>query len=268
MNHAIFVSDLSNLRFYKEGLFDRLYYGNEFCEHLMPSPEQLRAALEFASDKNISFTFVSPILYERGLEKASELIGILPDDAEVVVNDFGLLEYISGRRLRLVAGRLLVSAIKDPRIGRESSFQQYFQASNLQPAFMNMLRDKGFRRVEIDNVRQGLDLSGAGDFSASLYYPFVSCSVARKCLFANMKSQSESDFPNTGFASACSGNCEGRAMSALVGGCRIAIMGNAQFYRNDSPPNCAESSCIDRFTYMPVFPNSNNRGFCVKEHDK
>ncbi len=258
MEYAIFISDISSLKHFHIREFTRVYYGSEFCEHLMPSSAQMAAVLDFASNYKAAFTLVTPILYESGLKKANELLERLPSGTEVVINDLGLLDTAAALGLVPVHGRLLLSSVKDPRIGKDAPFKEYFSSHNIQSSYVRMMKARGVSRIEIDNVWQSYDLSRIEGVSMSLYYPFVSCSTTRKCLFANLAGGGDCGVGGLGFPVSCDRKCGGRAIRADLAGRQITIMGNAQFYRNDAPPSYFDSEPIDRLVYMPVIPNSND----------
>lgn len=258
MESAIFISDIPALKYFSMSRFDRIYYGNEFCEHLLPAARQVEAVLEFAGANRVPVTLVTPILYEAGLEKAEALLEMLPRGAEVVFNDFGLLDAIKSLGLVPVHGKMLFASTKDPRIGCGSPSQEFFRAHNLQPPYLDMLQKLGVGRVEIDNALQGYDLSPFPGMPVSIYYPFVSCTVTRKCVFANAHAASAGLRGGAGFVVECNRQCQGRILQADIGGGAVSIMGNAQFYRNETPPGNLDAMGVDRTVYMPVFPNSNS----------
>src|SRR6185436_7072689 len=53
--------------------FTRCAYGNEFCEHLIPSAEQLKAVLTAAHDREMSVTFLTPYVSDAGIESLKPL---------------------------------------------------------------------------------------------------------------------------------------------------------------------------------------------------
>ena len=50
MQRALYLAPRAALQA-PDGDFDRLYYGAEFCEHLLPSPDDLRRARDWAADQ-------------------------------------------------------------------------------------------------------------------------------------------------------------------------------------------------------------------------
>src|SRR5580700_645621 len=69
--------------------FTRTAYGTEFCEHLLPSTDALRAVVETGRP----LTFLTPYLSDHGIAQLRRLLPLL-QDAEVVFNDWGVLRLL------------------------------------------------------------------------------------------------------------------------------------------------------------------------------
>jgi collagenase-like PrtC family protease len=118
VEHAFYISDPADLKYFHNSRFDRIYFGNEFCEFLLPSVEQLANVLEFAARSGVEFTLMTPPCAENCLEKCERLIETLPANAEVVFNDWGLPQAIRDAGKTPVHGRLLCKARKPPKANR------------------------------------------------------------------------------------------------------------------------------------------------------
>lgn len=254
MEKAIFISDPGDLKYFYLSRFQRIYFGNEFCLNHLPTPGQLQSILRFADGENVAFTLVTPFFQDHAYPGLEQLLDLLPAGSEVVFNDWGLAGAIAERRLVPVHGRLLCSVVRDPRIPRDFAFMAYFRSHNLQPPYMQLLRDKGVPRFELDNVRQGYDLEPVPGLAASLYYPFVFCSVTRKCIFANTAANPA----KFRIAANCSRACLHKRIKTRVDNHEIFIEGNAQYYVNESRPASPGDWGVDRTVFMPVFPNHNS----------
>ncbi|MGM5482210.1 MAG: radical SAM protein [Nanobdellota archaeon] len=91
---------------------DRVYFGSEFCERLLPS----NAMLKKVKEKNEKITFVTPPLTDIGIEKVLDLINVLDTKDEIMINDWGLYETIKKKDNPLIFGRILGAEIlKKPR---------------------------------------------------------------------------------------------------------------------------------------------------------
>src|SRR5690349_5953274 len=74
--------------------FSRCVYGNEFCEHLIPSREKLEAILAAADNVDLPVTFLTPYCSDAGIEALKPLFHLLSlsrGPVEVVFNEWGVL---------------------------------------------------------------------------------------------------------------------------------------------------------------------------------
>ena len=177
----------------KESLkgFDRIYYGAEFCEHLLPAEKDLAAMVDLAYEEGKEFTFVTPFVTDSGIKKLNALLPFLAKKmqcAEVVFNDFGVLSLINENNLMPVMGRLLTKQKNDPRtvmlrgkIGKEA--YNYFQRSNFEwEEMQEFLKANKIRMVEVNNLLQGIELPKAKNLKISLHYPDVYVTTTRLCM--------------------------------------------------------------------------------------
>jgi hypothetical protein len=252
MEKAFHVQNISQLQHFPAG-FSRLYFGNETCERLIPSTEEVQKAKQFCKQKGISFSLVTPFCTDAGLAKLKPLLPTLFPEDELIANDFGVLKFASPSRAVKVAGRLLNKQARDPRI---ASFKQMpsgllrhlSQSQASSPQFLKILSGLGARRVELDNLAQGIgtDLSKTG-FSASLYFPLVFVAATRMCLLANAGKISDSK--KAGILP-CAQECS-QFHFKLTNSCfpkPLLLTGNAIFFENESIPSEKElaSLGIDR----------------------
>ncbi|MDA8442681.1 MAG: hypothetical protein M0Z55_09955 [Peptococcaceae bacterium] len=170
--------------------FTRLYFGQEFCERLLPTTAELSSAFMAANQQQLEFSLVTPYVTEQGLQQVAELLcclAQLKQDCEVVVNDWGVLHLLHSKhpQLKPVLGRMLNKVWRDPRILRNLPTDlRLFQTCSLSGKPMQALLCRyGVQRVEIDYPPQGLDpeLDKWG-FSISLYLPFGCITTGRMCL--------------------------------------------------------------------------------------
>jgi hypothetical protein len=190
----------------------RLYFGQEFCEHLVPSAEDLTQAYYYCRQLGWEFTYVTNCCTDEGLARQRESLAFLAeqDDAiEVVVNDWGLFRLMRREFPRLipVLGRLLdkqkrlghYTSPKSPppinRDGLEAPEDELRQAqlealrdtAFANPEFRTELRELGFARIDLDIVPQGISLPQEPDgLGASCYYPWGYLAGARNCLTAGV----------------------------------------------------------------------------------
>lgn len=128
-----------------------LYFGSEFCEHLLPSGGVLQRVLRFAEGRALKFALLTPVASPDVLRRLETLLPLLPPGAEVIVNDWGVGRLVAERfpDLRAVAGRILCRMVKDPRLAATEWSGQC--GLNLDSAPLQaVLRRIGIRRFEID----------------------------------------------------------------------------------------------------------------------
>jgi len=118
---ALHFTDPRSLERLSEGGADsvsRLYFGNEFCNHLIPSSRTLSEVLARSRELGLLFSLVTPTVTDSGIDALGRLFRSLPDGSEVIVSDWGVLRLARTEfpSLLPVAGRLLCKIMKDPRL--------------------------------------------------------------------------------------------------------------------------------------------------------
>ena|GEM_PF-4523168 len=253
LEKAMYVSDPCDLKHFVSDIFGRLYFGNEYCERLLPSRRQLEWVAAFSAENNIGLTFTTPFCLDSSFPAVEDLLDRLPAGTEVVFNDWGLLNSIVQRDLRPVHGRLLCSIRKDPRIVADDRGRYYHRSHNIQSFYQAFLIENNVSRVELDNAPQGWELMLDPLLSASIYFPFVTCSITRKCSFANAAAGSV----KYKVIDHCAGQCAGRVLSLDLDGKNVLVKGNAHFFVNSEIPALLQQWNVTRIVYMPVIPNHN-----------
>jgi hypothetical protein len=178
----------------------RIYYGPEFCEHLLPSPERLRRVLAAALEAgSLPVTLLLPWATDAGLARIGPLLAVFEEKAgpgaEAVVNDWGVLRLL--RRefpgLTPVLGRLMNKMMRDPRVapfystGPAEARKALSGSSARLPAYQRFLLDAGVRRIELDPLLQGIDqdLDGTG-LRSTLWLPFGYAASGRICVSGSL----------------------------------------------------------------------------------
>lgn len=239
LQQAFLAPSLSALENFPEKA-DILYFGQEFCDRLLPSKKELLQAKQFCERQGLKFSFVTPYLTENGLKHAISLSGLLSQEDELVVNDFGLL-YAAMRKFpkpALVAGRILNRQYRDPRIASfkgavPEQFTQHLQLSSAASGmFQKFLKEHSVERAELDNLKQGIstDLSKSG-IKGSIHVPFVFVATGRMCLSANSDKIS---FHKTVGVLPCSKECQRyqfQLQNTLFNE-RLFLFGNTVFFKN------------------------------------
>jgi len=262
MEQAIFISKVENLKYFSPD-FSRLYFGNEFCEHLIPSVAELDQVLDFVSGNSLDFTFVTPYVTNNGLRRLEVLFQEVAQkrpNSEIVFNDYGVLRILCNRysELEPVMGRLLNRMKRGPRLmvvmdKLPQTTVEYFRSSNLTlPVLTKFLNDKGVRRVELDNVLQGFDFA-LNDLSASLYLPFAYVTTTRLCLTNSCDIPEREEligiFP-------CQRECQKYTfyLRSEIMPVILIRKGNTIFFENGALPEGIEEMGITRIVTEPEIP--------------
>jgi hypothetical protein len=159
--------------------FSRTYYGNEYCEALIPSLEELEMCLTASLERGLSFTFITPHATDRYLailEDCFELLATAAEGIEVVVSDWGVLRLLRRQYQNLtpVLGRMLNRAHSEHETSRAKNLT-YFP-------YRRFLWNWGVKRIEFDCPVQllGIDLGRTG-LQVSIYFPHDCCVLGGGC---------------------------------------------------------------------------------------
>ncbi len=212
IGHLIALERLASLGL-NEDAVSRLYFGQEFCEHLVPDPETVVQALFMARQMGWDFTYVTGNAVDFTLDRIAANIEALNaasggDHAiEVVVNDWGVLRRLRKQypTVKPVLGRLLT---KQKRLGR---FPEHMPTPNMEEidadadailrnqmrawqalnltvqSWRRLLHQQGIERIDLDMVPQGVDLMPeTWGFAFGAYYPWSYLTAARNCPTAGL----------------------------------------------------------------------------------
>lgn len=265
IEQARYITRVSDLE-HPDGSFTRLYFGQEFCQRLMPSRADVQQAIDFAIQNNLDFTFLTPYVTDAALRKLVPLLDTVAEKkpgSEVIFNDWGVLRILGEKPgLEPVMGRLLNKMKRGPRImnlldAMPPTTADYFRGFSLDsPLFCRFLVERGVRRVELDNLLQGIDVTfGSPELRASLYTPYAYISTTRLCLANTCDVPGREDevgiFP-------CKRECQKYTshLSHPVMPVPLISKGNTVFYRNESlpPPEELEKKHIDRIVVEACVP--------------
>jgi len=177
--------------------YSRLYFGSEFCQHLIPTLEDMERAVSVANEQDWQLTFLTSYSTDAFVEKTVELVAhaltFSPRGFEVVANDWGLL-----RRLRQdfagdvvpVLGRGLNRMMRDPRVpdvgpehlAGDAPPDTWQHSSMHSRGFRQLLSSLAVERVESDLPLQGLAPLPSGDLGSSVHAPWGMVASGRVCL--------------------------------------------------------------------------------------
>jgi hypothetical protein len=246
---AVFVQDSAADAPAKAESHDRLYFGSETCETLIPDRQRLSRLLQISAEHKCAITVATPACTNEGLARVERLVGLLPVGTEVVFNDWGVFGLLRSSGCRPVLGRLLVRVSRGFRRAGMASFPPelmgFLRHSNLDNReFQEFLLDHTVHRVELDNVAQGFSFRMDATIRASLYVPFVYLASGRKCVHARLDGGTD---PYRSDVS-CRRGCRKRVLWGQVWESDewILMSRNAHFYENATLPPELQAWNVDR----------------------
>lgn len=178
-----------------------VYFGEEFCEHLIPSAKEVMAVSEEVLRRGWDFYLVTGIMAPNTLRAYLKLLkhlDAMKGRIGVVFNDWGFLQVLRREYPNLdpVMGRMLFknkryiynSAIPDGFSNRDSRDRitrnqlKAMRETNLGiPAYKEFLQTLGVRKIDIDIPPQGLVLRGCAEFNLGVYFPWGYLTSGRTC---------------------------------------------------------------------------------------
>ena len=265
MEEAIYITNLKFLGHISDK-YTRVYFGNEFCERLCPSLEDLREISIFCKKKGLNLTFVTPFLTNEGIKKWGIIVDAVLKESpntEIVVNDIGFFRLLKEKYgiIRFVWGRLLVKQKRGPRILNvwkrlpHSAQDHFMRASSDSGQVRSFLADNCIQRVELDNLVQGI-IRDRSTVKGSLYYPFGYLTTTRFCLLASGETVCRNSYlKNLRSIKVCNLECQKYEFKLTTKDMpqEIYLKGNTQFFKNEKFPNLKENN-IDRLVYQPSLP--------------
>ncbi|MEW6142310.1 MAG: hypothetical protein AB1597_04030 [Chloroflexota bacterium] len=262
MEQALFITRPDHLHYWAEN-FSCLYFGNEFCERLLPTSDELATALKFACDNGAGFALVTPYVTEAGIRRVEALLDAVVNQrpgSEVVFNDYGVLRLMRQRFPNLVPvmGRLLNKMKRGPRLMMvidrlpETTIEYFSNSSLTVPLVQEFLMEHRVRRVELDNILQGIDLPLEG-LEVSLYIPYAYVTTTRMCLTASCDVPEMEEqigiFP-------CRRECRKYSfgLTSEIMPVMLIRKGNTIFFKNTALPEGFEEKGISRLVIQPEIP--------------
>ncbi len=251
----------------------RLYFGSEFCAHLLPSSTELDAALRFADEHHLPLTLVTPYGGDDFLDKIGKLVEILPAGTEVVANDWGSLRMLAkdGRTVPIL-GRMLSKLMRDPWVHREwataredpgrGSAGGEVGAPRPTARLPELLMESlGVRRAETDALPGGRFAPlEAGGHDVSVYLPWSPLGSGRVC-FAGSFGLGPS--PRFGVMEECARPCRHVHVELKAGPSGGAddvdeadetlLAGNTMIYRHPAPAVAAAITALPDYVTRVVW---------------
>lgn len=246
MERALYIDnrcdsvEMKNLKTY-----DRIYFGNEFCDIHLPSKQQIDQITNISS---LPLTLVFPILSETAFKNAVELIEYVNEADvnvdEIVFGDWGLYYYIISRNIdiRPVAGRILCKNKRDIRMNDfDRSVLLTKQGIDALTAPTEIHYVEYYNKLNIDRMEVDSSCSSLteriSDISITIWQPWNILAVGRICPFAN-------HWKTYKITTVCNAECIGKKVIYVIHNNRhssaVRQYGNAILYKavESHPINC------------------------------
>jgi hypothetical protein len=256
----------------------RIYYGNEFCQYLIPKAEEFNNILKEADNKKVKVTLNTPFVTEFGIERLKKLFDLIRDnypETEVVFNDWGVLLLLRELypEINCIAGRLIDKSYRDPRFS-QNDYNKYFSKDGLRLirrsnitaySYQSLLKQNNVQRVELDNLLQGYDFTEYEvTTKISLHVPFGVVITGRNCMMRALPLKDDEKFilENNFCHKKCQSidqmmikqvkpiNDERETMDQWM--VEMFRKGNTIFYKNSNFEKIYHSKWFDRIVYQLV----------------
>lgn len=187
---------------------NRIYFGSEFCELIMPSDDDYFKAIEYCYEHGLRITLLLPPLSERMLHRIDGILRIVQRapalvQCEVACNDIGVMHYIYScdSSITLLRGRLFQKRLYDPRVDTPAfenklTFEgkKVYHNSSISSYEKCILKRMNIQRIEIDTYIDYLNTESISDFQHTCYLPFGFFTTGHMCMFQNYLVDSDEKF--------------------------------------------------------------------------
>lgn len=169
---AIILDELSLSTISLDG-YDVVYYGDEFCQNLIPAFDELVQVKEAIGKRTL--VLLTPYITDVGLERIRLLLRqneVTRVFSEIVVNDFGVLQVVKdeGSRITVNLGRNLIKFI----------FREKRNMSINHPFVKGLLEAYNIAAYEIGALNDQVILPE--DVPLHIYTAYFPLTTTRRCL--------------------------------------------------------------------------------------
>lgn len=177
VERALKIASIRSLTRKNAAECDRVYFGHETCERLLPDKGHFRQSLNMIRRDKLKFSLLTPPATECGLRRIRSLLPLLCDEDEVVINDYGVLNMVATEfknpiMIGRILGRIIVPTLAALR-GNAGAFRRY----------LSLLAGR-VRGVEVDSFNAPLiDAFMAEKMFVSLYRTRMLWTTTKRCAF-------------------------------------------------------------------------------------
>lgn len=218
-----------------DAVASHLYFGSEFCEHLFPRDADLTAALGHAERLGLRFVLATPIANDALLGRLAEVVPRLPDDAEVIANDWGVAHLMKTQfpACRVVAGRQLSKMIKDPRMPAPT-WNKVYPGNYGAAAYARVLSRFAIGHLELDVPPfASTDMFAVDGLDVSVWAPYAYVAKGRICKIGSLGKKVEDKFAPGRICNRECLNILEQEPDTVASGLRTYSRGTTMFYQHD-----------------------------------
>ncbi len=201
-----FSVQVENLNMLNEALnsdCNDVRFGSDFCEWKIPSLAILKKAYRLVNDAGKNFTYVTPLVASKSLDKLEQQINFLAEEKKmrIVVNDLGVLRLVKHHlNLKPHLGRILITIPSrcpwpqitelqvDERVTNEIA-KIFYQTSLNSELTLNILRNHGIQNFDVEWIPScfpHLTFPVDRGFTPSIHLHLILVVITRRCHTARL----------------------------------------------------------------------------------
>ena len=232
---------------------DEIYLGSYFCEKyfLHIGDDIFSKVKDLCHLRGIKLSLVIPMASEKDLQRVKDRIDYVVEllsshISSLVINDFGMLEYVSQRySFPITLGRLLYKQSRDIRyeVFRDGAFTCEVCSAQ----FHQLIKDYPIKAIELDDIRANTVIENKFGYGVYVHSPLVYSSTGMVCEYASAGVPNTKRFrPNSPCAHQCSKYC---TSYVGVNQKQYFKLGRTVYYPGDMRAAMAEN--VDKEIYFP-----------------
>lgn len=224
--------------------YERIYIGHEYCSTFLVAFEKQLTSILAVINKEMRITMVFPVMQEKHWHAMENICSIIKEDQrvdEIVVNDFGTLDYCASKCIakQLILGKLFNKSSREARVNlwefedienKELLSESIFETI----AFESLMEKYNIDRVETELISEKYykTLKSNSIHKMDIHYPFIYITSGTICPLNCSNSNSGVQFENK---NTCPGMCKDTLIEICnpVFGTKVINRGNTYMYKTD-----------------------------------
>ena len=193
---------------------DEIFIGSYFCEKyfLHLTKDIVVKIMDLCRTIGCKFSLVVPMSSEKDLQRVKDNIATIvqvlsTNVSSIVVNDFGMMEYIARKyAYPIVFGRLLYKQLRDSRYETLKDENPPYEICSQQ--LHNLIKEYPIKAFELDAVGKNAIIHNSFGYEVYAHSPMVYMSTGMVCEYASAGLSNTDKFrPNVSCAHQCSRYC-------------------------------------------------------------